>query len=104
MIQTEDMYEGYTNKQTWAAVLWQDNNEGLFNTMWHFVKDAPDAPTALKRYWEVTLSTEHYVNEAGVSVPDWVYAARNDLGSLHDINWVEVAQCFMESAREQGLM
>ena len=93
---------GYTNKQTWAAILWQDNTYGMVKDMWDIVKHSDNVAEGLKMYWRTILSAEYYHGE-GMEIPKWVYSARDDLGALNDINWDEVAEAFMETAYAEGL-
>ena len=101
---TDETYNGWTNRETWATALHIDNDEGLYNYRRELCEAARgDA-----------IATEHLSAEQVASIrlerslQDWVESMSeafycetaenvglagmfNDIGSLWRVNWREIA-------------
>lgn len=87
-------YNGWPNRETWAAHLWITNDEGSYNYWCERAQELDKYRLAdeLKEYFE-SLWAELMENEtAGSSVLNMLY----DIGSLWRVDWVHVAEAFKE--------
>ncbi len=76
----EDSYNGWTNRETWAAFTWITNDESLYNT--HRGSDAADLEKDIKR-----LLDSNWTGAASMEA---------DIGSLWRVNWQEIANALTE--------
>lgn len=109
-----EQYEGWTNRETWAANLWLANDEGLYRSVCDLadealeegtedvgVFDAPEKSAAylleatLKDFYEELVGT---LDEApNASLLNMV----TDIGSVWRINWAEIAGNWIIDAVER---
>jgi hypothetical protein len=72
---TNDTYQGWTNRETWAAHLWLNNSVTIYQGAFEYAK--PMTPESLREYTE----------RVAYSRPDMA----REIGSLWRVNWAEVA-------------
>ena len=93
-METEQEYNGWSNKATWAFKLHIDNNEGDYN-YWR------DETKTLELH-ELAVKLEEWFNEVfdsvieGETVTEEAKSMVKDVGNGHDINWREVADSLKE--------
>lgn len=92
-----ELYNGWTNRETWALMLWINNDEGLQNWAHDVIRDAEqlDAGTreANFRHWvESILTRSGYEAEFGEPWPANLADVAEDVGSLWRINWHEAIE------------
>jgi hypothetical protein len=107
---TDDTYEGWTNRETWALNLWLSNDQGLYEMTRERVADW------LKRY-EADAKDEHYAKvRAGEAVKElWeeltdpdeglmsaenILAMVRDVGSEYRVDWDEIGRHWLEDVTE----
>ena len=101
----QDEYNGWVNRETWAAALHLSNDEGIYSYCLELVEGKP---TEGERRWSAGDAIESFVTDcvgqvlcpdADVSVPFRVawscFIA--DVGSLWRVDWAAVADSFLES-------
>lgn len=116
---TEEKYNGWTNRETWAVALhinndqgWQesvhealrqdmaDDTEGVWNsTRTLRVELEERCGSIIRENVEGVLNPEedfghHYVTQ--------VLPARNDIGSLWRVNWTELGSAFLSDLEESS--
>ena len=93
-----DEYNGWVNRETWAAALHLSNDEGLYSYCLELVEG--------KRRWSAGDAIEAFVNDCvdGVLYPDSGDVASplwrsfiSDVGSLWRVDWADVADSFLDS-------
>lgn len=95
-----DEYNGWVNRETWAAALHLSNEEGLYRVCLQLVADAPSimaAGEAVESF--VTESAELvYFPQPGDPTPpaEWVRLMLSDVGSLWRVDWQAVAGSFLD--------
>lgn len=98
-------YNGWTNRETWATKLHLDNDETLNDWAWEYA-----------RKWEEARE-ERSTYELGQDLKNWVeddllileniagnrdlWLMLTDIGSLHRVNWLEIAQAYAEELAQQ---
>lgn len=98
---TEETYNGWTNRETWALNLWLTNDRGLYEATRERVRDAVEAyepgeygpPTApdyyvgeaVRAFWDEITDPE----EDLLPAKDIVSMLR-DVGSEYRVNWDEI--------------
>ena len=102
-------YNGWKNRETWAANLWIENDEGLQSEALEMAKGAikEDKLNAtriladnLKEWLESLLDFRAYRAEYGTEMPDALQTMRDDIGSLYRVDWWEIAEGFLSSVLE----
>jgi hypothetical protein len=111
----ETGYNGWTNRETWAANLWITNDRGLYESALERVQAGPykDGFT-LEEAKEAFFNAPHYVrNEAGGLLKEWwdeltdpdeelmspediLKMMVRDIGSEYRIDWSEIAAHLIE--------
>lgn len=93
----DETYNGWSNRETWAFMLYVQNDEGMADTVlnvlaggWYGPDVRPDDALSL---WADSLFTpDAWMDEYGVSTDSWplpLARAAGDIGSLWRINWRE---------------
>ena len=114
---TDDTYEGWKNRETWALNLWLSNDQALYELTLDRVRDAirnvdqqdymstatyrMTAGEAVKDLWdEITSlnSVDRHGDLRGVSVETLRMVA--DVGSLWRVDWDEIGQHWLTAAQE----
>jgi hypothetical protein len=96
-------YEGWTNRETWAAKLHLDNDQALYEYAKEYAGEeiaghdkgeeinAYHLGETLKNWIEEDLLTlENIAGNRGL----WLMLT--DIGSLYRVNWREIAQAYLE--------
>ena len=91
---SDDTYNGWTNRETWALMLWIDNDEGLQSMAHEVIRNNADQDAGTReeafRYWvESILTRSGYEAEFGEPWPGNLADVAEDVGSLWRINWHE---------------
>lgn len=97
-----DDYNGWANRETWALGLHLSNDWGLYHTCLDMVAHLPRTREGAHQGGDLFQEwfTERYddmleaATDAGV--PKWITMAVSDLNTLGRIDWVEIAESFME--------
>jgi hypothetical protein len=101
----DQTYSGWTNRETWALMLWINNDEGLLG-MFHdhiaaYTRDARvesltyETSKALRELAESLFTRSGYVQEFGDNWPDSLADIAEDIGSLYRINYYECAESML---------
>lgn len=106
-----DTYEGWSNRETWAANLWLANDEGLYR------QTTEAAETCLSEEGDdVAVAIARLADEIRVWFEEWTYGEGeddyapapgmhrmlSDIGSLYRIDWREIASGWITTAREEA--
>ncbi len=93
---SDETYEGWTNRETWAVKLHWDNNEGDYH---YFTAQAK----TFKEAGETTYAFADFLKARAEEIKDMVMEgdARqeakdfiDDVGSLWRVDWVEIAEAY----------
>ena len=96
---TDDTYNGWSNRETWAAHLWVTSDEGLYEMAREIVAtaDTPYEADGLIRDWlGGLLDHGEYLAEFGERQPEGLARMAADVGSLWRVNWKELVEAFTE--------
>jgi hypothetical protein len=87
---TDDTYNGWTNRETWACHLHLSNDEGLYSM-------ATEALEGKEAGWEAAEAMREFVenllDEFGEI--EGIAMMRDEVGSMWRVDWQEVADVFM---------
>lgn len=96
---TDDTYNGWTNRETWAFMLYVTNDQGLAESARERVLCADAHPEdALKDLAESLFTRAGYGYEYGDTWPDSLADIASDIGSLWRVNWAECVDALTEDA------
>lgn len=102
-------YNGWTNRETWALMLWINNDERLQSEALDIMRvcarmpdkaRAHNAPLALEGWAETLFTRAGYVEEFGAPWPDALADIAEDIGSLYRVNWYECAESLLRDIAE----
>jgi hypothetical protein len=104
---TTEKYNGYANYETWAVVLWLENDEGMYRYWREAASEArQEAATCrevLEDVWPAKdapkyLLSERLEGEVSDGCPDLEPSLYLDLlnAALSEVDWHEVAEQFLE--------
>lgn len=118
MTTNDETYNGWTNRETWAFMLYVNNDEGLSMSARECVATAaagaewapymPDdeeletafvrtaMADALKDWAEMHFTRDGYTDDTGGSWPDDLADMARDIGSLWRINWSECVEALTD--------
>lgn len=100
-------YNGWTNRETWAANLWIDNDQALYELAQDYAKQELEGHDTgeeinpyhlgetIRSWFEDDLLTLE--NIAGNQA---LFNMLTDIGSLYRVNWREIADYQLAAARE----
>ena len=109
---SDDEYNGWTNRETWAVMLHLDNDQGLYDEYHERFKNCCDrnkqSPKTLiwafsdeLREWVTEFLHISYWQEMGVDMPELVINMQDDIGSLWRVNWDEIARSIAEDIKNE---
>lgn len=95
---SDETYNGWKNYPTWSVHLWLDNEQGSQD---YWIAEAVDAlDTAEHPRYEIADALKNYVRDECES--DDASMASGLLGyALDCVDWYEIADAYLEIAREQ---
>lgn len=103
-------YNGWANRETWAVMLWLDNEQPTYERTREIAREAvsdPDYPTwasepedverldankigeAIRGYVDELFDPDEY---AGLEVEQYPHGFRSDVGSLWRVDWDEIGR------------
>jgi hypothetical protein len=92
----ENEYNGWTNRETWAAALHINNDEGLLNPINEVAK-------LHENLNDLADEIQAFINEdvltfENISTNRNAFLMLQDIGSLYRVNWREIAESFISDA------
>jgi hypothetical protein len=96
-------YNGWSNRETWCAALWIQNDEGILDSVNQLLKH-PDGVAEMASFIEMLCSSHLYQDEFGSPYPETLSIMSQDIGSLYRVDWIEIAEHlkFDEALQEQN--
>jgi hypothetical protein len=100
-----ETYLGWTNRETWALMLWINNDEGLRDMAHEYIAGytrearlenlTHETSKALREWTESMFTRSGYVETFGDAWPDSLADIAEDIGSLYRINYYECAESIL---------
>ena len=95
---TNETYNGWTNRETWAAYLWLTNEEALYQEAIaiarHPFSGNRDIEDKVESLFEDLFTYENLTVDT--------YRMREDIGSIWRVDWRSIAQHLIEDAVQWG--
>ena len=111
MSDTDDTYNGWTNRETWALNLWLANDEGLYNMTRERVADALESVDYPSWAVEEYEQKRYRADRAGETVKElWeeltdpdeqlmtceaILTMTRDVGSDYRVDWYEIGEAWL---------
>lgn len=95
---SDETYNGWTNRETWALVLHLDNDESLQDWTHERIRGAftlNDAADLLAAFVDDLFDQSFWKDDFGCEMPEGVHLMRSDVGSTWRIDWHEAAEHFL---------
>jgi hypothetical protein len=95
---TDDTYNGWTNRETWACHLHLSNSEWLYNGAISVIGPhrGSDAADTLKSWCDELVEEDRDGLDEGRPGEGTITMMDREVGSWWRVNWQEVADAFME--------
>ena len=109
-------YNGWSNRETWALLLWVNNDQGLQESAMDYAlteykehkaegddegQITSDAVNCLAETLENWI-TEDLLTFESIKESPALFSMLTDIGSLYRVNWREVAESFINDAKEEA--
>ena len=95
--ETDTTYQGWTNRETWSAALWA-NNDLMLGDQFHSRLHEDEISLELladEIRDEFQFAWDYLIKDQTVGVT-WIRALR-EIGSLNRVNWEEIADSYSEA-------
>lgn len=92
-VYVEPKYNGWTNRETWACMLWLTNDENIYNEFLTTVKVAKEESHNSR--FQVSESIRTFVEllrDTRTPQTHSLFSMFDDIGSLWRVNWGEIAR------------
>ncbi len=98
---TDETYQGWANRETWAVNLHLSNDQGLYDQVNELAERVDRDPSgladAIRTYVsDELLSPEWWRAEMDMSMPDEVISIGREIGSLWRVDWDEIAAAWLD--------
>lgn len=105
---TNERVHGFANRETYVALCWMTNDEGLLKQIIDDLladgadfTDAKSVAYYLEGWFYNYLHPWHWKENVGEDMPYDVIVIVGDIGSLWRVNWLELAPAVMSEAKHQ---
>jgi hypothetical protein len=103
-------YNGWTNRETWATMLYINNDQYMQETAteyaqtsaqehsgeeWDGISPIGCLAETVEKWITTLLDFRAYREEFGSEMPDGLQSMRDDIGSLYRVNWREIAESLL---------
>ena len=104
-----ESYEGWTNRETWATMLWINNDRGLYETVQELAQHTdcctePHTDCCTEPLMCLEESLEALFDDAFADIAEMSQEGLTmlkDIGSLYRVNWRELAITILEEKAEE---
>ena len=102
-----EKYNGWTNRETWATVLWLDNEQGTQELMQEMAREhdltAGDATFAdrIQDFVTELLDMEEVLSAPPARRKELI-AMSSDIGSLYRVDWYEIADHYLSGIKTEA--
>ena len=98
-------FNGWSNRETWAAKLHLDNDEALNDYAWEYARQWEEAREE-KSVYELGETLRYWVEEdlltfENVAGNRDLWMMLSDIGSFYRVNWQEIAQTYAEELAQE---
>ena len=104
---TDDEYNGWTNRETWAVRLHWDNNQDDYDFIMSEAKKHIERGEPVYRFADFLKEIAEDIQDTVINEKSATHEARlfiQDVGSLWRVNWLEIAERYYdEIAEEEGV-
>lgn len=90
-------YNGWSNRETWAAALMIDNDEGMYMMSRELLADLPE-----RSVYHASQALEEWIDELCEELPGFELAWLKEVGSTWRIDWHEIALAWIAEHAENN--
>lgn len=108
---TDETYNGWTNRETWAVALWINNEQGWQESVLEALRSAVDddpnpddellGMTPYRAGEIVREQVEDMLLSDEVGNVEWQRNVLHDIGSLYRADWAEIGASFLSDLAER---
>jgi hypothetical protein len=106
---TDETYEGWTNRETWAVALHINNDQGWQESVrWDLKADEIPEPRdynageIIRDSVETMLTVDGYREMFGDEQPEALRKIAEEIGSLWRVNWTELGAAFLSDLEDES--
>jgi hypothetical protein len=103
----EQGFQGWTNRETWCANLWIENEQGLSEIVADYARqelEGHDEGEEINPYHLGEVIRDFIENQvltySEVKGSEQVFTMLTDIGSLYRVKWEEMAKYYLDVVRE----
>jgi hypothetical protein len=99
-----DTYNGWTNRETWATVLWLDNEQGTQELMQEMAQQhefTSNLTDAIEDFVTELLDMESVLSAPPAQRKELI-SMSSDIGSLYRVNWYEIAEHYLSGIKTEA--
>ena len=103
-------YNGWGNRETWATMLWIDNDEVLLETAMDYTRTAVaenregEERDAIYSLEDTLMNwiTEDLLTRENIAGNEGLWMMLTDIGSLYRVRWYELAEALVDRVKEEA--
>ena len=100
-----EKYNGWTNRETWATVLWLDNEQGTQELMQEMARNEYDSTLgladAISEFVTELLDMESVFSAPPAQRKELI-SMSSDIGSLYRVDWYEIAEHYLSGIKTEA--
>ncbi len=93
---SDETYNGWTNRETWAVNLWTDNEPYLTEHRDEMVRQFSEDSTESQIETATAEWFENILEGLKEDMPSFYQTLLEEIGSLYRVNWLELGQMWLD--------
>jgi hypothetical protein len=99
---SDQEYNGWSNRETWATALHIDNDSGLYDNVLEQTKNYTDTEHPIAGLaGEIESFIDEVLDYENIKHNRNAFLMLTDIGSLYRVNWREIAEYYLTQVKEE---